>query len=500
MIKKGFLRKLFRRNKKNAAGFLNLFSLVLIFSIFLTSSCQGYDYYAAGKAAFNKSDYAKAGYYLNKALKKFPDNTKCRYYYAQVLVNQRQFKKAQKEYEKIIEKAPLSYEAKLSSIGISRIKKYQLIEKGGFSVSNIENASNINADINTKVRTLSIGDNYIKNAIAGSKVLRWHTDKMPIKLYVERATGVPGYKDYYYSTVLRAMNEWVNNAHGNIISYKAVNSPENADIQVYFVREIMRNMKENYVAGHAIPKTKRHILYNYEVKILTQKKPENRSFTEKEIYGTVLHELGHAFGIRGHSSDKRDIMYSGVVKDQEPGLSERDINTLSLLYTLDPDISNFDKGEKAVAHSQKNEEVLGTEEERLMNKLQEAMEYSEKYPDNVLSWVQLGEVYLNLKQYSNALISLNRALEINPNYPSAIENKAFVYQAMGDFSSASEQFKKLVEIDPDSINYSYNYALYLTENKQYDRAKEVLSNLKSLNLQASSDPDIMKLTKYLSQK
>ncbi|HEY9775183.1 MAG TPA: matrixin family metalloprotease [Planktothrix sp.] len=51
----------------------------------------------------------------------------------------------------------------------------------------------------------------------------------------------------------------------------------------------------------------------------------------------VTHELGHALGIIGHSSNRTDIMNSDT--DEFSRLSQRDINTLRELYKMRPDVT-----------------------------------------------------------------------------------------------------------------------------------------------------------------
>ena len=51
-----------------------------------------------------------------------------------------------------------------------------------------------------------------------------------------------------------------------------------------------------------------------------------------DIYETVLHEMGHALGLGGHSPDPDDIMYASIRHGGTEGLSERDRNTLTVLY------------------------------------------------------------------------------------------------------------------------------------------------------------------------
>ena len=474
---------------------INKFYLPVIIAIILAAPCFAYDYYEAGKLEYKKSNYQQASNYLQKALQKTPNHTKCRYYYAQTLISMKKFKPAQQEYERIIEIAPQSQEARLAAIGIAEIKKYWLIKKGKLY------ASNINKNSGNKFNITTPGDNYISNALESGKVTRWNTKKMPIKIYIKKSVNTAGYRDFYFTETKKAINAWANNVNESLLSCKFVDNPQEANIQIYFVSEIMKKTGKGFIVGLATPHTKLHLLHYFDIKLVTQR-PDGRTFTKKEMYMTALHELGHALGIRGHSSKKEDIMHaSGDTnpKNIDSGLSRRDINTLTLLYTLDPDISNFDKGEKAVKHSKKNDKFLGAHEERLKQKLQEALDYTKKFPNNVLSWSQLGKAYYDLEIYGNAVKSFNSALKIDPLYVNAIETLAFTYKDMKDFDKASTQFEKLIDIEPTNINFSHNYILFLIENKRYDTAKTVLYALLIRNPKSVEHSEIKKMQNYLNK-
>jgi Tfp pilus assembly protein PilF len=55
--------------------------------------------------------------------------------------------------------------------------------------------------------------------------------------------------------------------------------------------------------------------------------------------------------------------------------------------------------------------------------------------------------YINLKQYEAAISDLNRAIEIDPNYSSAYNNRGRYYQEIGEFEKASADFEKATQIN-----------------------------------------------------
>jgi len=450
-----------------------------VIALMLASSCIAYQYYEAGKKHFEGGEYEKASRYLKQAVKNHPTHLKCRYFYAQSLINTQQFKEAQKQYEKIIELSPLSYEAKLAAVGIAELEKFMLAERG-IELDENENKSLVEAQVHFKS-----GDNYIANALDGGKITRWSTDKMPIKLYIERPVGLEGYKDSYYAEVKRAMEAWVYGAGLKLISYEIVNTQEEGDIRVYFVKEILKKTGKAYVAGLATPFIRKNILYYFEIKLIPQ----------ENLYTTVLHEFGHALGISGHSSDQGDIMYASVNEVKE--LSSRDKNTLAMLYKLDPDISNFDEGQEPEEKSAKNEEILGSSENLLDKKLKEAKEYTEKYPNNVLSWVHLGNAYFSQGKYQEAAVSLEKAMEIDSSHTNGIANLALTYTKLNRNGEAEKLFSKLVEMEPGNISFANNYSYFLTEQKRYSEAKEVLNSLYKVNSDSKEDPGIKELMDYL---
>ncbi len=56
-----------------------------------------------------------------------------------------------------------------------------------------------------------------------------------------------------------------------------------------------------------------------------------------------------------------------------------------------------------------------------------------------------------LERYEAAEISLNKAVEIDPNMPQAYQNRAFHYSALNKTDRVIENLRKAIELDPASI-------------------------------------------------
>ncbi len=464
---------------------MNKTILTLICSISFISTAFSANYYHAGKTEYEKSNYQQANLLFQKAIEQTPDNLKYRYYYAQSLIQIYKLEKAQQEYQKIIELAPNSEEARLSLLGIYKLQSF------------IKKRNNYASSSSPKkpLSITSTGDNYIDNTHSNGLVTRWNTKKMPLKIYIEQASSANGHKQYYFSETKRAINSWMSNINSNLLSYKLVNSTNNADIKIHFLTELLKQTAKEYVAGLATANSEGNILKSYDIQIKSTK-PDGSSFSKNEIYTTALHERGHAFGIKGHSPKKTDIMYAAVETNSSnlvTKLSRRDINTLNLLYQLNADISNFDPNEIKEINTTKNNTVLGTKEERLEKKLKEALNYAKKHPENVLSWTQLGQAYFDREHYNKAITSYQKALKINPEFSNAREGLGFAYKSTNKFDKAVKEFSYLAEQNPQNLSYSYNLALYLAQNKDNNKAKQVLDTLIKANPEAIKNQNIKTL-------
>ena len=451
----------------------------LILSISFANFSFAYNYYESGKTEFKKGNYTKANELFKNELIENPENLKCRYFYAQSFVGINNLAKAQKEYEKVIEQSPNSELAKLSSIAISKIHGYY--------------SEKIKKTPATTASRHSFELNYIQNAQSNGKIVRWNLSRMPIKIYIESTP--------YFSAVKNAFDFWIKASDPKTISYILVNNPKNADISVSFVSEIGKKSDKAYLSGIATPFIKGYVLESCNIKLRTIDE-NNIPVSQEEIFPTALHEIGHSLGIWGHSSIESDIMYdseSANAKKSAKTLSNRDINTLRLLYRLDPDVSNFAQGESPVINSAKNKAILGNTNERINKKFQEAVDYVKKYPKNALSWTSLGNVYYDSKQYQEAITCYQKSLEIDSSFAESRSGLALSYEKAGDFNKAVEQFSILVEENPENINYSHNLALYLIKNKKDSEASGVIKNLIKVNPDAVNDKNIQSLMKYLNK-
>jgi hypothetical protein len=173
--------------------------------------------------------------------------------------------------------------------------------------------------------------------ISGDGFYTWNKNRFPLKVYMQSGSGLPGYRSSYPEVLKQCFDDWSRVSDGKL-SWKPVNNPKAADIIVTWSDQAVEAAR-----GTEAGNTKTFARYNTEtnwgkidraeMRLLTRL-PE-REFSDAEIHKAYLHEVGHAFGIAGHSNDRKDIMYFAVSKDQPGELSDRDKATINFLYQPD---------------------------------------------------------------------------------------------------------------------------------------------------------------------
>jgi tetratricopeptide (TPR) repeat protein len=68
----------------------------------------------------------------------------------------------------------------------------------------------------------------------------------------------------------------------------------------------------------------------------------------------------------------------------------------------------------------------------------------------ILTGVLLADAYLALKDNDNALLAYNQVLEVHPEYPLALNNRAAIQFLSGKFQEAANDYSQIIKIDPNN--------------------------------------------------
>ncbi len=120
------------------------------------------------------------------------------------------------------------------------------------------------------------------------------------------------------------------------------------------------------------------------------------------------------------------------------------------------------------------------------------------------AWFNKGSILVTLQQYDQAITAYDRALSGNINFRPPLAkanifiNQSAVFWRLKLYQQALITAQKALDINPDKpaqINALYNKILALMSLHEYERAKETLSNLLEI---APNHPKAQKILKYLS--
>lgn len=347
--------------------------------------------------------------------------------------------------------------------------------------------------------------NYITNAVYNHQIIRWGNN--PITYKVTTNQKLP---NYFIKEIENAFTELEKATEHQVLF---VENTQNPNIIIKFEEHTTSDDEDHkFVVAYTTPILELNKLKNMEI-IFYLKDTQGKFFSQNQVYNTALHEIIHSLGIMGHCEDKNNIMYltkdsKSEINDSREKLTEADINTIKLLYKIKPQITNINTPSGEYIHNL----VLGTEEEVVNEKINEALIYIKKAPELPAGYIDLAEGYVAEKDYSKAIKSLEKALR----YADSEEIKAMIYFNLavtnfyidnlnksksylnlsinikdseekqylmgeiyvreGNIQKAIEIYKYLLEQNEHNIEYAIALTNIFILNKDYINARKILKN------------------------
>ena len=404
----------------------NILYIFLFFILFSQPAfCAGNNYYEMGRQAYTEGDYKLAQRYFWAILNNEPSNLNARYYLAHSLAKQQKYDDAAVEYQRIIQSSPNSTTGKYAKESLNRISPY------------LKHTSQ-ELDTASKAAQDTKKDYFINALSSGSQIMRWA--QIPVYVYIPDSN----YKD----VVKSAFQVWQNGTKG-ILKFAYTTNRENAQIEVFFKDKLENTSTEKtYLSGMTKPYFKGNDLVKAEITLLTVNPNSKQPMPKENLYATALHEIGHAIGIKGHSQNSSDVMYSSGAGSKKT-LSARDYNTVKLLYETNP------------------EDLKGYSSNIYSAKIKEASAYIAKYPDKAVGWLNLADIYRSNKQYAKAIEMYNKALSIDKSLAEPYYFIAECRMALKQYSLAINYYQMALSRAKDNKYYLYNFAraCMLTNNK-----------------------------------
>lgn len=472
--------------KKFRLFFYLILFILLIAAIYFKNN-TGKVYAGVGEYYYSKNNIVKAQKFCEKSFELGYNDADLREIYVNSIIN-----------------SPLSLESQEKLV---KIAEGDIVD--GASVKAKYFLGDLKKEIHRKYP-----QNYIKQAPYNQKIIHWN--KFPITYVFRKTNGVP---IEYIEEIRNAFNMWEKSGPVmfNEVNYK------NADIIIDFQASKAEDIDygKKYVVAYTTPRVNLNKLENMAIRFYLQD-PEGNKFTRNQIYNTALHEIFHALGFMGHSYDRGNIMYLAknqktIAEDSRLELTAADINTLSLLYKIKPDITN--KGD--LKYNYLPYLVLGDDEEVSYSKTREAKHYIRQAPTLPGGYIDLAEGLVAQKQYAKAIRALEKALSLADTddikyivyynlsvsyYYISHTDMALDYAQKAlqikdseelhfllaeiylksDKAKAEEEYIYLTKTAPDNIDYAINLANIYIKKRDYLKARNVLKNFISKNPSAKN--------------
>ncbi|MEB3286003.1 MAG: matrixin family metalloprotease [Vampirovibrionales bacterium] len=470
--------------------------------------------FESGLAAYQQRQYSIAIPLLRAAVADDPNDPNRRYYLADALLKNNNIGEAQLEYARILEIAPDTQAGRFSRVALANITTYALATNQKWQLGSTQATGSSKSD-----RLLGVsagGDSYIDEVTDGGQYVRWSM-LMPLKVYVERSPrGISHFQPGFVSTISQAMETW-KRALGGQLNFMMVPTADQADIKVEWVNSIDEHgfTKDNvisFTAGLTSPLIQSNILKEMRVRVATldiQKRPQD----QEGIYRTVVHELGHALGLLGHSTKKGDLMY--VQNNDVSTLTTRDINTIRRLYTEMPDVSNRPPSSGALADLNSADRQQRIAE--AVDTMVEKNEAQVKTLPNALSYINLGVAYIkkaeNLKTqkkldktnpqnqpnywYLKAIDAYGQSLVLEPDNMWALTRRATVYQDMKQPEKALADVNHAIKTAPKEADLYLQQAQVLVTLERKPEAANAFNKFKALAPNAANSPTAKLVEKSL---
>lgn len=416
-----------------------IFAVIILLAAILTINLLPGIFYKSGRNYLAQGRNVKAYKKLKTAYMFKPANKDYRYYYVKVMSNLKPTEKIQKEMFEISQSEEKDSAQKLAA---SQIETWK---------------SNI---------LYNIGNNYIEQAPFDKNLIRWDTKTFPLLVKIEEPKGTP---EYYKTEVEKAFRQWSDST--GFLKFQFTDK-NNAQIIVKFnplPKDVCKDGNCKYVVAYTNPKINGRTLKNMTI-TMYDKDANGNFFSDKELYNTILHEIGHALGIMGHSYSSDDLMYMSSQQNNNytryrsdfQFLSHKDLNTINLLYKLIPNISNtpmthFNKDGLIYAPI-----VLGNETEIGNRKLKEAENYIKSAPELPGGYIDLAIAYADLKKTKEAIEALRKALELSK----SDEEKFVVYYNIA-----------VVYLNNNKLDEAEKYANLARNLQNSEDVNELLSNI-----------------------
>ena len=267
-------------------------------------------------------------------------------------------------------------------------------------------------------------------------------DRDSITVYTD---AIPFEAGVYEEALSQSLSLWEKKTQGQL-RFELTQDAAAADIRIKWAYQQDRRQSSEYIGEAMLIRGMEG--FHVEIEVALRDRTSLKPHSPEVVQTVLLHEIGHAIGLWGHSDDPNDVMYFASTV-QAP--TARDIATWTKVSETPVD-APFHK--------------------RALQALQAEIEEDPKVAGN---HYLIGMVYADLGDYHLAINAFQRALEIEPQLSVSSVQIARIFQQKGIYDQAIRHYTQALKTAPSAGVFGALGTLWLLQN-EFDQAVNSLQS------------------------
>jgi hypothetical protein len=159
-------------------------------------------------------------------------------------------------------------------------------------------------------------------------LMHWPNREMPLQVYLPPSPpGLFEDPEEVQAAVRAGILDWADVIEPGLPGFEFVDDQREADTPIVWAEE----STGDWFIAFLSPQVRVATRFGVSHILVTGRWDDGQTASREEIHAVVLHEMGHALGLMGHSDDQRDVIWPSIYRIGT-GLSVADVETLRLLY------------------------------------------------------------------------------------------------------------------------------------------------------------------------
>ena len=302
----------------------------------------------------------------------------------------------------------------------------------------------------------SADDYFDKVTVASNgRLTRFDSDR--ITVYTD---AIPFEAKSYEEALGKSLSLWEKGTQGKL-QFQLTQDAAAADIRIKWAYQQDRQQNDEYIGEAMLIRDTEgfHVEIEVSLRDRTSLKPHSLEVVE----AALLHEIGHAIGLWGHSDNPNDVMYFASTGKAPTAR----------------DIATWTQVSKTPVDTPFHEHALQTLRAEI-----------EEDPTSASNHYLIGMVYADLGDYRSAINAFQRTLELEPQLGGSSVQIAQIFQQKGIYDQAIKHYTQALDTAPSAEVFGALGTLWLLQ-EEFDRA------VNSLQRALTLDPDSATLNQNL---